>query len=147
MTQQNGNGLELCKSCNCMTHITNGKCGKCGEGNGWEEEYREIFGENHHEICEGKECVCHVEVIAFIKAQRLEAQKEVLDEIWNEVEEERLKGKYVGLELPISLTIKFKRKLKELSHPEGTENIEESANDCDIPACNCGKSHFNPITP
>jgi len=29
-------------------------------------EYDEIFGEKHHEICEGKKCECHKEVKALI---------------------------------------------------------------------------------
>ena len=33
----------------------------------WEEEYRDIFGEKHHEICEGKSCECHNEVVRYIK--------------------------------------------------------------------------------
>jgi hypothetical protein len=37
-------------------------------------EYDNLFGENHHKICEGKKCQCHKEVKAFLR-QALNDQK------------------------------------------------------------------------
>jgi L-2-hydroxyglutarate oxidase LhgO len=47
------------------------------------KEFEEIFGEKHHEICEGKSCVCHKETKAFInkayKAGRENGIKDMKD--------------------------------------------------------------------
>ena len=43
------------------------------------EEYYNIFGEKHHDICEGKNCECHKEVFNWIQQQIAEAKQEILD--------------------------------------------------------------------
>lgn len=40
------------------------------------KEYKNIFGKEHHKICEGIKCVCHKTVIDFINSQIDKAYEE-----------------------------------------------------------------------
>lgn len=44
--------------------------------NDWEKRYDNLFGNEHHKICEGKKCACHTVVKDFIRKELADARKE-----------------------------------------------------------------------
>lgn len=62
------------------------------------EKYDELFGENHHKICVGKNCQCHIEVKKFISKAldqvRLETIREVVEMLDKGVNVKVLTGEY-----------------------------------------------------
>ena len=56
--------------------------------NNWEEQYDNLFGEEHHKVCIGKKCQCHIEVKQFIKDIRKKDRQEMLNiTAWNDFNE------------------------------------------------------------
>ena len=44
----------------------------------WQDEFDNIFGENHHKICIGKNCECHKVVKQFISDLRKQDEEELI---------------------------------------------------------------------
>lgn len=44
----------------------------------WQERFDDIFGENHHKICIGKNCECHKVVKQFISDLRKKDEEELI---------------------------------------------------------------------
>ena len=59
----------------------------------WQEEYDNLFGDNHHKICEGKNCQCHIEVKQFISNIIDQTREETLKELIREYQDNELDGK------------------------------------------------------
>lgn len=64
----------------------------------WQDEYDNIFGIKHYQVCVGKKCSCHKEVKAFIQ--------DLLDRKAREIEEHGYRKNEPGWE-KISTEVKF----------------------------------------
>jgi hypothetical protein len=73
-----------------------------------EEKYNSIFGEKHHEICEGVNCQCHKEVKDFIFNEVI---LEVLRNVMPKCKEKGMEAKYYFYKIAQK---EIKEKAKEL---------------------------------
>ncbi len=60
--------------------------------------YEDIFGKEHHKICEGINCVCHTAVKSFIKDLTLNILKAEIERLGGKRIENKVVRDFVGLE-------------------------------------------------